>query len=84
VGKPLDLPVDHYVVGLSYMQGVQPVLGCKKRIEGLQLKATDADWSTGEGPLVEGPAKLVLSAMTGRRAALDQLSGDGVETMRSR
>ena len=38
VGKPFDLPVDHYVVGLDYMKDVQPVVGCKKRIEGLQLK----------------------------------------------
>jgi uncharacterized protein (TIGR03083 family) len=82
--KPLDLPVDHYVTGLDHMKGVQPVLGCKKRIEGLQLVATDAEWTTGDGPKVEGPAKLLLSAMTGRRAPLDQLSGEGVETLRNR
>ena len=82
--KPLDLPVEHYVIGLDYMKDVQPVLGCKKRIEGLQMKASDADWSTGDGPLVEGPAKELLSAMTGRRAALDALTGDGVDIMKVR
>lgn len=84
IDKPLDIPADHYVVGLDYMKGVQPFLGCKKRIEGLQLKATDADWSIGEGPLVEGDAVHLLSAMTGRKAPLDDLTGDGVEMMRSR
>ncbi len=84
VGKPFDLPIDHYVMGLEHMKDVQPVLGCKKRIAGLQLKATDADWSTGSGPLVEGTAKLLLSAMTGRSAAYDQLTGDGVATLQTR
>jgi len=84
VGKPLDLPPEHYVIGLDYLKGVQPVLGCKKRIEGLRLQATDADWSTGDGPLVEGPAKVLITAMTGRRATLDQLTGEGVEVMRGR
>ena len=84
VGKPFDLPVEHYVAGLDYMKDTQPVLGCKKRIAGLQLKANDADWSTGEGPAVMGNAKELLSAMTGRKAALDGLSGEGVETLRER
>lgn len=84
VGKPFDLPVDHYVAGLDHMKGVQPVLGCKKRIEGLRLQATDASWSTGSGPVVEGNAKHLLSAMTGRKQALDSLTGDGVDVMRSR
>jgi uncharacterized protein (TIGR03083 family) len=84
VGKPLDLPVEHYVLGLDYMKDVQPVLGCKKRIAGLTLHATDADWTYGDGPMVEGDAKHLLSAMTGRNAALDELSGDGVEVLRSR
>jgi uncharacterized protein (TIGR03083 family) len=84
VGKPFDLPVDHYVAGLDYMKDVQPVLGCKKRIEGLQLKANDAEWSVGDGPAVMGTAKELLSAMTGRKAALDGLSGEGVEILRDR
>jgi uncharacterized protein (TIGR03083 family) len=84
VGTPLDLPVDHYVMGLDYMKDVQPVIGCKKRIEGLQLRATNTDWTIGDGPLVEGDAKHLLSAMAGRQAALDGLSGDGVDLLRTR
>ncbi len=84
IGKPFDLPTEHYVVGLNHMKDVQPVLGCKKRIAGLKLKADDADWSTGDGPLVEGSAKLLLSAMTGRPQALASLRGDGVAVLRTR
>lgn len=84
IGRPIGFPAEHYVMGLDYMKDAQPVLGCKKRIEGLTLKATDADWSTGTGPTVEGDAEHLLSAMAGRKTAIDALTGDGVDTLRSR
>jgi hypothetical protein len=84
VGRPLAFPTDHYVAGLDYLKDVQPALGCKKRIEGLQLAATDAEWSHGEGLLVEGTAQHLTLAMTGRKATLDHLSGAGVDTLRGR
>lgn len=84
VGKPLAFPTDHYVAGLDYLKDVQPALGSRKRIEGLHLDATDADWSHGEGPLVEGTAQHLTLAVTGRKAVLDHLSGDGVDTLRGR
>ncbi len=84
VVTPLVLPVEHYVIGLDHMKTQQSVLGCKRRIEGLQLNATDVEWSTGEGPAVEGTARNLLLAMTGRKSVLGQLSGDGAATLRSR
>lgn len=54
LGKPFGVAVGHYVTGLNNMKDVQPVLGCKKGIAGLKLRANDADRSTGDGPLVEG------------------------------
>jgi uncharacterized protein (TIGR03083 family) len=80
----LDLPVDHYVVALDHLKTVGPVLKAKQRIEGLKLTATDADWTTGDGPPVDGPARSLLLAMAGRASAFDDLTGDGVELMRSR
>jgi len=84
VGTPFALPVEDYVAALDHVKDVQPVFGSKERIAGLTLRATDADWSTGSGPAVEGPAQQLLLAVTGRRAALDRLSGDGLATMRAR
>jgi uncharacterized protein (TIGR03083 family) len=84
VGKPFALPVDDYVAVLEHLKNVQPVFGSKKRIEGLSLRATDTEWSTGSGPAVEGPAAALVLALAGRRSALDRLSGDGVSTMRAR
>jgi uncharacterized protein (TIGR03083 family) len=84
LGKPLELPISHYVTVLNHFKNVQPIMGCKKRIAGLKLKATDTDWSTGEGPLVEGTAQYLLSAMTGRTSSLSALSGEGVADLRTR
>ena len=84
LGKPFDLPVAHYTMALEHMKAVQPVLGCKKRIAGLRLRANDTDWTTGDGPLVEGTAQLLLAAMTGRRQACDVLTGEGVDVLRRR
>jgi uncharacterized protein (TIGR03083 family) len=60
------------------------LIGSKRRIAGLRLKATDASWTYGEGPEVEGPLQSLVLAMTGRRQALSDLSGDGVSSLSSR
>jgi len=52
---------------------------------GLNLRATDADWTHGEGgPEVTGGAAHLASALAGRPRALDQLSGNGVDELRAR
>lgn len=48
------------------------------RTKGLRFEANDLGWSHGEGPTVSGPAHAILLAVTGRRAGLDMLDGDGL------
>jgi uncharacterized protein (TIGR03083 family) len=60
------------------------VIGGKRRVAGLALRATDADWSAGSGAEVSGPLVSIVLAMTGRSDALKDLSGDGVATLTSR
>jgi uncharacterized protein (TIGR03083 family) len=85
IDKPFALPSEHYVMALDYYKNFKDaVLASKQRIEGVHLRATDTTWSTGDGPLVEGPADLLLAAMTGRRAALTSLTGPGVEVLADR
>jgi uncharacterized protein (TIGR03083 family) len=60
------------------------IVGGKKRAAGLALRATDIDWAVGSGPEVAGPALSLIMAITGRAAALDDLSGDGVATLKGR
>jgi uncharacterized protein (TIGR03083 family) len=68
----------------DFYKGSNLIVGAKKRIAGLQLRATDADWSTGDGPEVTGPSISLLLAMTGRSAALKDLSGEGLNTLAAR
>ncbi|TSD98100.1 maleylpyruvate isomerase family mycothiol-dependent enzyme [Skermania sp. ID1734] len=60
------------------------LIGAKNRIAGLALSATDTDWSAGTGPTVSGPILSLVMAMTGRAAALADLTGDGVTILRDR
>jgi len=60
------------------------LIGSKRRIAGLSLRATDTQWSTGSGPEVAGPAISLVLAMTGRKQALDELSGEGLAVLRER
>jgi uncharacterized protein (TIGR03083 family) len=83
----LDLPHDYQMAAVvqvaDFFKGSNLVIGTKKRIAGLTLKATDTEWSHGTGAEVTGPMLVLLMAMTGRKVT-DQLSGEGVETLRSR
>jgi uncharacterized protein (TIGR03083 family) len=54
------------------------------RLAGLRLRATDQDWSAGDGPEVSGPCEALALAATGRPAALDDLAGEGLPILRAR
>ena len=79
-----DYPVDAVRQVLDFYQGSNALIGTKRRIDGVTLTATDADWTHGSGPEARGPLLSLLLAGTGRKAALDDLSGDGVAILRSR
>ncbi|MGC9960400.1 MAG: maleylpyruvate isomerase family mycothiol-dependent enzyme [Acidimicrobiales bacterium] len=59
-------------------------LNAKKRIAGLRVSATDVDWSTGDGPSVEGPLASLVLVMAGREALLEELSGEGLQSIAAR
>ncbi|MFZ0129360.1 MAG: maleylpyruvate isomerase family mycothiol-dependent enzyme [Candidatus Dormiibacterota bacterium] len=60
------------------------LLGGKRRATGLTLVATDADWTRGTGPEVTGPLPSMILALTGRKAGLADLTGDGLATLTGR
>jgi uncharacterized protein (TIGR03083 family) len=68
----------------TFFTGSNLLIGAKNRIDGVTLRATDADWTHGTGPAVAGPLLSLVMAMTGRKAALDDLRGDGVAALRDR
>jgi uncharacterized protein (TIGR03083 family) len=60
------------------------LIGAKRRAEGLTLRATDVDWKAGTGPEVSGPLPSIILAITGRRAGLSDLSGEGIASLTQR
>jgi hypothetical protein len=51
--------------------------------DGLQLTATDLDWSHGIGQPVEGTGEAIVMALTGR-PVLPELTGGGVGALTAR
>lgn len=88
VRRPLGIghryPTDAITRVADFYKGSNLIIGAKKRVAGLTLRATDTDWSTGTGPEVAGPVLSLVLAMTGRSAPIDDLTGEGVATLRTR
>lgn len=81
--RPRAVPPERLARILPLVPG-NPRLGAGRRIRGLRLRATDLEWTHGEGPEVTGPGEALLLAMTGRPAALADLAGPGVATLADR
>jgi uncharacterized protein (TIGR03083 family) len=79
-----DCPKDAAARALRFYAGSNTLIGGKNRVTGLTLRATDTELAIGSGPEVAGPVMSLLLATTGRTGALDELSGPGVDTLRSR
>ncbi len=84
LGIAHDYPLPALTHTLDFYSKSNAIIGSRDRIQGLTLTATDTDYSVGSGPLVEAPAMALLLAACGRRAALEELSGPGVDTLRQR
>jgi uncharacterized protein (TIGR03083 family) len=88
IRRPLGIehsyPTEAVVRVADFYKGSNLLIGSKRRIAGLRLLATDAEWSHGSGPEVAGPIMSLVMAMTGRKAPIDDLTGDGAATLRSR
>ncbi len=88
IRRPLGIqhtyPTDAVRSVLDFYQGSNTLIGTKRRIDGLALRATDTDWSHGSGAAVEGPILSLLIAATGRGEACVDLTGEGVATLRAR
>lgn len=83
LGMPRTIPQERLAPVLDFSLGA-PTLPAKKNQRGLKLIATDLDWSHGDGPQVRGPGEALLMAVAGRAQAVDELEGEGFETLRQR
>ncbi len=88
IRRPLGIahtyPLDAVVRVADFYKASNLIIGAKRRIAGVELRATDTEWAHGAGPTASGPMLALVLAMTGRQAALRDLTGDGVAVLADR
>lgn len=88
IRKPLGIRHEYKTRDLEdiagFYSGSNLLIGSKKRIKGFRFQATDSDWATGEGKLVRGRLLALVMSMTGRKAFIGELEGDGVSELSER
>ncbi|HSB87778.1 MAG TPA: maleylpyruvate isomerase family mycothiol-dependent enzyme [Ilumatobacteraceae bacterium] len=84
LGRSRSIAADRLVAALDAMPTIGGFVKAKQRMRGLGWKATDVDWSFGDGPQVIGPAEALILLSSGRPAPIDEVSGDGVTKLKER
>ena len=88
IRRPLGIrrmyPAPHVVTALQHqLKKTIKIGGGKEPAEGWRLVSTDAAFSHGSGPEVQGPAIVLLLAVSGRPVHSNELSGPGAEAFLS-
>ncbi len=88
IRRPLNFdhrPAEPALVAVAdNYQKTNLLIGSKRRIAGLRLRATDCTWTSGEGPEVSGPLLSLILAMSGRNGACQDLGGEGGSALAAR
>ena len=83
IHAPLPVPAAPGVAALEQALGSR-WYGARKRLDGVRLVATDADWAAGNGAEIRGPLASLLLVTTGRPAGVDELQGPAVAQVKAR
>ncbi len=82
LGRDLPVPPDAAAVAAARVWQRGWPFYPRRRLAGLRIRATDAQWVVGDGPEVAGPAGALLLLLTGRTgAAAPRLSGEGLDRL---
>lgn len=86
VRRPLGLTrayPDEAVIRALHLQARTPASfgGARELVARVRLTATDTGASIGHGPPVRGTTLALLLAVSGRRVAVDELAGPGVDVL---
>jgi uncharacterized protein (TIGR03083 family) len=84
IGRRLQMPTDAAAAAAQRVWTSARMFHARRRLAGYRLVATDSDWTAGNGQQVTGPTSALLLLLTGRAAALADLSGPGVATLQAR
>jgi uncharacterized protein (TIGR03083 family) len=82
VGRSLQTPPGLAVIAADRVWSRSRMFHARKRLARYRLVADDARWAVGQGHEVSGPIGALLLLLTGRVAALPQLSGSGAADLR--
>ena len=82
----LDHAIDHERLArsLAFVAGKPRGFVTKSLVDGIRFEATDLDWAGGDGAVARGTGEAILLTMVGRRIAVADLEGPGVDTLRGR
>jgi uncharacterized protein (TIGR03083 family) len=78
LGRRHAMPPEAATVAADRCRLLAPLTGSSRVVRGLRMVATDAAWSRGRGPTVEGPMEELLMLCAGRAPDTGRLAGDGV------
>ncbi|WP_030441519.1 maleylpyruvate isomerase family mycothiol-dependent enzyme [Actinoplanes subtropicus] len=79
LGRELPVPSGVGVAAATRAWTMGWPFWAKRRLRGLRLVATDADWTAGDGEEVRGPIDALVLLLTGRTAtAVPRLTGPGL------
>ncbi|GAA4988032.1 maleylpyruvate isomerase family mycothiol-dependent enzyme [Pseudonocardia tropica] len=81
LGRTHPMPVDAAAAATDHVWNRSFPFRAQRRLHGVELVATDVGWRAGDGVRVEGPISALLLLVTGRPAALADLSGPGVAAL---
>ena len=82
LGLAASMPLDAAREGAERVWRMGWPFWARRRLRGMQLTATDIDWTAGEGAGIRGPIQALLLLLTGRtETALPHLTGPGLERL---
>ncbi|HEX3900290.1 MAG TPA: maleylpyruvate isomerase family mycothiol-dependent enzyme [Mycobacteriales bacterium] len=85
LGLPHDAPAEHVRTALEFLTAGRPIAFVRGgTLSGLQFVADDLDLTMGDGEEVHGRGIDIVMAMCGRTSALADLTGPGVDLLRTR
>jgi uncharacterized protein (TIGR03083 family) len=82
LGRTLPMPPGLAVLAADRVWSRPRMFHARKKLAGYRLVADDAPWAAGQGHEICGPIGALLLLLTGRPAALPQLSGPGAAHLR--
>lgn len=81
LGRPYPMPIEAAAVSAQRIWTTAFPFRAQRRLAGFELVATDTSWRVGSGVRVEGPISALLLLVSGRPAALAELTGPGAERL---